>query len=375
MNTRLLYSDQLIKLAIVGFGLIGQRHAEAIRVSPRVELTAVVEPENSASRSVVDSSVSIFANTAQMLELAKPDGVIIASPTKLHIMHSKLCVEAGIPALIEKPISDDLAAARQLTQDAAQADVPLLVGHHRRFNPIIKRAHDLIKSGEVGDIRAINSTCWFYKPDYYFDNASWRKEKGAGPVSVNLIHDIDLMRHFCGEVVTVQAQLASARRGYENEDLASAILRFACGAIGTVSVSDSIVSPWSWEFTSDENPAYPSTQQSTYFIGGSEGSISLPDLHVWRHEGGHDWWNPMWSERASTANSDPLINQIIHFRRVILGEEKPLVSGVEGTKSLEVVDAIQRAAVTHELVRLDGESKMAQVQNVTPSVEVMTSSQ
>ena len=54
-----------------------------------------------------------------------------------------------------------------------------------------------------------------------------------------------------------------------------------------------------------------------------------------------DWWNPMWSERASTANSDPLINQIIHFRRVIL-ERKTLVSGIEGTKSLEAVDAIQR---------------------------------
>ena len=375
MNARLVHSEQFIKLAIIGFGLIGQRHAEAIRVSPQVELTAVVEPENSASRSAVDPSVSIFADIAQMLELAKPDGVIIASPTKLHVMHSKLCVEAGIPALIEKPISDDLAAARQLTQDAAQVGVPLLVGHHRRFNPIIKRAHDLIKSGEVGDIRAINSTCWFYKPDYYFDNASWRKKKGAGPVSVNLIHDIDLMRHFCGEVVAVQAQFASARRGYENEDLASAILRFASGAIGTVSVSDSIVSPWSWEFTSDENPAYPSTQQSTYFIGGSEGSISLPDLHVWRHEGGFDWWNPMWSDRAPTANSDPLINQIIHFRRVILGEEVPLVSGAEGTKSLEVIDAIQRAAVTHQLVQLDGGHESTEIEDELPLTEVINGSE
>ena len=57
-------------------------------------------------------------------------------------------------------------------------------------------------------------------------------------MSVNLIHDIDLMRHFCGEVVAVQAQFVSARRGYENEDLASAILRFAKGVIGTVSVSE-----------------------------------------------------------------------------------------------------------------------------------------
>ncbi len=370
-----MHSDQSVKLAIVGFGLIGQRHAEAISVSPRIELTAVVEPENSVSRGAVDSSVAIFAETAQMLEHAKPDGVIIASPTKLHVMHAKLCVEAGIPVLIEKPISDDLAAARHLTKDAAQANVSLLVGHHRRFNPIIKRAHDLIKFGEVGDIRAINSTCWFYKPDYYFENAPWRKKKGAGPVSVNLIHDVDLMRYFCGEIVAVQAQFAGAKRGYENEDLASAILRFASGAIGTVSVSDSIASPWSWEFTSDENPAYPSTQQSTYLIGGTEGSISLPDLHVWRHEGGLDWWNPMRSEQAPSANSDPLINQIIHFRRVILGEEKPLVSGREGTKSLEVIDAIQRAAVTHELVQLEGIHQTNEIEDGLPLTEVINGSE
>ena len=365
----------LTRLAIVGFGLIGQRHAEAIKTAPRVELAAVVEPEGSASRAAVDSSIAIFADISQMLEDAKPDGVIIASPTTLHISHARHCVEAGVPALIEKPISDDLTAAQELTGEAVRTNVELLVGHHRRFNPIIKRAHDLIRSGEIGDVRAINAICWFYKPDYYFDKAPWRKEKGAGPVSVNLIHDVDLMRHFCGEVVAIQAQFASSKRGYENEDLASAILRFESGALGTVSVSDSVASPWSWEFTSDENPAYPSTQQSTYLIGGSEGSISIPDLHVWRHEGGLDWWNPMRSERAPTRNLDPLINQIVHFRSVILGLEPPFVSGVEATKSLEVIDAIQRAAVTHELVRLDVNYKTTEVSDELPLTEVITSSQ
>ena len=368
-------SDQQTRLAIVGFGLIGQRHAEAIKAAPWVKLAAVVEPEGSASRDAVDPSVAVFADIIQMLEDTRPDGVIIASPTTLHISHARRCVEAGVPALIEKPISDDLAAAQELTREAAQTNVELLVGHHRRFNPIIQRVHDLIKSGEIGDVRAINSICWFYKPDYYFDNAPWRKKKGAGPVSVNLIHDVDLMRYFCGEVVAVQAQFAGAKRGYENEDVASAILRFESGAIGTVSVSDSIASPWSWEFTSDENPAYPSTQQSTYFIGGSEGSISVPDLRVWRHEGGLDWWNPMHSERAPTKGLDPLVNQIVHFQRVILGLEPPLVSGYEGTKSLEVIDAIQRAAVTHELVQLEVGHETSAISGELPLTEVITSSQ
>jgi predicted dehydrogenase len=83
----------------------------------------------------------------------------------------------------------------------------------------------------------------------------------------------------------------------------------------------------------------------------------------------------MTTEQVGSKNSDPLVNQMIHFRNVILGLDKPLVSGGEGTKSLEVIDAIQRASITQELVRLDGESQTAQVQDVSPSVEVMTSSQ
>jgi len=358
-------TGQPIRLAIVGYGLIGQRHAQAVAAAPGVELAAIVEPEGSTSLAAVDDSVKIFADIKKMLREANPDGVIIASPTKLHISHARSCIEANIPTLVEKPISDDLVAARRLTKDATEANVALLVGHHRRFNPIIKKVHDLIRAGEIGYVRAINAICWFYKPDDYFETAPWRKMKGAGPVSVNLIHDIDLMRYFCGEVETVQAQFADAKRGYENEDLGSAILRFASGAIGTVTVSDSIASPWSWEFTSGENSAYPCTEQSTYFIGGSEGSLSVPDLKIWRHEGEVDWWRPMRAECSKTTQSDPLLNQVIHFRRVILGLDPPLVSGLEGTRSLEVIDAIQRAAITNGLVHLDASQEMREI-----SVEV-----
>ena len=78
----MLQSDagQLTRLAIIGYGLIGQRHAEAIEAAPRVELAAIVEPEGSASRALVDQSVAIFADVSQMLREARPDGVIIASP-------------------------------------------------------------------------------------------------------------------------------------------------------------------------------------------------------------------------------------------------------------------------------------------------------
>ena len=370
-----LDSGQLTRVAIVGYGLIGQRHAEVIKDIPGIELVAIVEPDATVSLTSVESFVTIFSDINQMLEQAKPDGVIIASPTKLHASHAGCCVAARVPVLIEKPISNDLNAARKLIADANEANLPLLVGHHRRYNSIIRRAHDLIESGEIGEVRAINAICWFYKPDHYFDSAPWRQKTGAGPVSVNLIHDVDLMRYLCGEVATVQAQFARSRRGFENEDVASAILEFKNGAIATLTVSDSIASPWSWEFSSRENPAFPFTGQSTYFIGGSKGSMSLPNLHVWKHEGGCDWWNPMACEEKEAVHSDPLTNQLVHFRRVILGIESPLVSGIEGTRSLEVIDAIQRAAITGELVQLDVSQGATLISSGLQSPEVIVGSQ
>jgi predicted dehydrogenase len=232
--------------------------------------------------------------------------------------------------------------------------VPILVGHHRRHNPIIQKAAQLIKDGAIGQVRAAQVTCWFYKPDDYFDAATWRKKAGAGPISVNLVHDVDLMRHFLGEVITVQAQMAPSLRGYENEDLAAAVLRFESGAVCTITVSDSVVSPWSWELTSREYPIYPATNESCYLIGGSEGALSIPDMRLWQHEGGTSWWSPITATAMPVSSSDPLINQIAHFEQVIRGATEPLVTGEEGLKTLSVVEAIQVAAQTQQTVTLTG---------------------
>lgn len=109
-----------------------------------------------------------------------------------------------------------------------------------------------MSEGRLGQLRALKSTFWFYKPDHYFEAAEWRKHKGAGPISVNLVHDVNLMRHFCGEVVQVQAQSAPSKRDFENEELASAILSFDTGATATVTVSESVVSLWNWEMSSKQ---------------------------------------------------------------------------------------------------------------------------
>ncbi len=348
------------RIAIAGLGLVGLRHAEALRTVQTAELAAVVDPDDAAGMKAKALNVPRFQTLADMLATIRPDGVILSTPTRLHVKHAMECIEAGVAVLVEKPLSDDLAAASDLVEAARAAGIPLLVGHHRRHNPLIQKAKAMIEEGRIGTVRAVHATCWFYKPDPYFDQALWRKLKGAGPISVNLVHDIDVIRHLCGEIVSVQAQAAPSRRGFENEDVAAAVLRFESGAIGTVTVSDSIVSPWSWEFTAKEHLVYPATTQGAYMIGGSHGSLSIPDQSLWHHEGDRDWWSPISATSSPVETSDPLINQAKHFASIIREGTAPLVSGEEGLRTLRVVDAIQKAAASGETVELSAASRQRQ---------------
>lgn len=344
---------QSVRLALLGLGLVGLRHANAIIAHPGVELVGAVEPGKRGRQEAAALGVKCFDTLADLVKEAAPDGIIIATPTPLHIEQAMSCVQLGIPVLIEKPLATSADEARTLVDAAEAQNVSVLVGHHRRYNPLIERAREVIQSGGIGEVRAVQATCWFYKPNAYFDEAPWRKQQGAGPISVNLVHDVDLIRHLCGEIATVRAVAAPSRRGYENEDVAAAVFEFENGAVGTITVSDSIAAPWSWELTSREHPIYPPTPENCYLIGGSKASLSIPDLRVWSHDGAEpDWWSPISATCLTRAAADPLVNQITHFASVVRDGAEPFVSGREGLRTLEVVEAIQTAAATGHTIDL-----------------------
>lgn len=332
-----------MRLAIVGAGLIGRRHIEIIGQCDGVSVASVTDPTDAAKQYAAEKNLPWYPSITEMLAADRPDGVIVATPNQMHVQNGLECVAAGVPMLVEKPIASDVASARQLVQAADKANVPLLVGHHRRHNPLIQEAKKRIDSGEIGQIVAAHGICWFYKPDDYF-NVKWRTEEGAGPVLINLIHDVDLLRHLCGEIASVQAIKSNRTRGFAVEDTAAIILHFESGALGTVNVSDTVVAPWSWELTAGENLAYPKTEQSCYTIGGTHGSLELPNGRVWTHPETQSWWDKIDCAPYSVPAQDPLVLQIQHFARVIQGQEAPLVSGHEGLRTLQVIEAIQQAA-------------------------------
>ena len=329
----------MTRIAVVGAGLIGKMHIAAIAAAEKAELCAIIDPFIPAG----SADVPVFPGPEEYLKNGSCDGAIIATPNALHFEHALAFIEAGIPVLVEKPLTTDAESALRLVEAAESRNLPILTGHHRRHNPIILEAKRIIEEGGLGKIITVQTTCWFHKPADYFKQ-DWRRRPGAGPVFINLIHDLDLMRHLCGEIESISAFESSLARGFEVEDTAAILLRFATGALGTVTVSDTVAAPWSWEMTSGENPAFPFTGKSCYRIGGTEASLSLPDLTLWKHENGPDWWTPISGRKIQTGSADPLVLQIQDFVAVIKGQKKPLVSGRDGYESLRIIEAIKKSA-------------------------------
>jgi len=337
---------QPLRLAIIGLGMFGQRHAATIRANAGCELVAVADPTAAAAKAAAALGVPIFADSAAMLDAARPDGVIVATPNALHVPAALAAVERGIPVLVEKPIAETVAGAHALCDAARRAGVPILVGHHRRYNPVIEKARELVQSGALGKLVAVNAMFLIRKPDAYFD-IGWRRQPGGGPILINLIHDIDNLRYIGGEIVDVQAYTGNAAHGFAVEDSAALVMRFANGALGSALLSDATPAPWSWELTSGEAAMYPAQDANCYWFAGTLGSLTVPRLELWHYRGTPGWTEPLACERIDVAGADPQVRQLAHFLRVIRGEEPPRVDGDDATRTLAVTLSIAEAAHAH----------------------------
>ncbi len=349
---------RIVNMAVAGAGMIGRCHIELIEASPRTQLCAVVDPtpaskEFAAAKGVphFDSLEALFAHGS-----GQPDGVILATPNHLHVPGALACAGHGVPAIIEKPVADSLAAGRQLVDALARSKVPMLVGHHRRHSSTLQLARSTIQSGQLGRVVTVMGSAQFYKPDGYFEQGAWRSQPGGGPILINLIHEMDNLRYLCGEVESVHAIASSAVRNFAVEDSAVMTLKFASGALGTFALSDTVASPRSWEQTSGENTAYPHyPTEDCYFIAGTKGSLAVPTMRTWiyadtdREPG---WWTPFTEQTLALDAVDPLAAQLEHFCDLIAGKVEPIITVSDALQSLLTVEAVRQSIATGKTVAL-----------------------
>ncbi len=335
-----------LRIGLVGLGLIGIRHAELLAQEPAMLLAGTADPSEDAAQRTAHLGATHYADYRQMLKEERLDGVVIATPNQTHCEIGVACIDRGLPILVEKPIADTVAAGQTLVTAGNAKNVPIMVGHHRRFNPMVEKAHEIIQAGTLGRLIAVSAVWSVRKPDPYFAAAPWRTVQGGGPILINLIHDIDCLRHFAGEVEQVQALCSSAARGFDVEDTAGVILRLANGVIATITLSDTAPSPWNWEACSVDNPNIEPSRQNCYRILGSDAALDFPNLTLWRHAGDDagDWGQPLQAMPLRTATHEALPMQLKHFAAVIRGEQTPRVSGREGLATLAATLAVTQAA-------------------------------
>ena len=347
-------------IAVAGAGVIGRRHIELIQASLRTRLCAVVDPQPASKELAARLGVPHFASLDDLFAgpaAAQPDGVILATPNHLHVPGSLLCAQHRVPALIEKPVADSLEAGLQLAEALAKQPTPMLVGHHRRHSSTLQAARRAIQSGLLGRVVTVTGSAQFYKPGSYFEQGPWRKQPGGGPILINLIHEMDNLRYLCGELESVYAVASHAVRQLAVEDTAVMTLKFASGALGTFTLSDTVASPRSWEQTSGENAAYARyPSQDCYFIAGTRGSLAVPSLHAWTHApegGGEPGWNTPFTEQNLTLQAvDPLAAQLDHFCDLIAGKAAPIITVADALQSLRAVEAVRRSIATGKVVAL-----------------------
>jgi predicted dehydrogenase len=350
-----------LRFLVSGPGLIGKKHCALIRDRDGCDLAVVVAPDSSENRATAAGFGAAF-HTSLKDALgnasdpgARIDAAVISSPNAFHFEQALACIERNIPVLVEKPISDTLASARELARRATDAKVPVLVGHHRTHSTLLSVADDFLRSERFGRLVSVMGSAQFYKPAHYFIDGEWRTRIGGGPILINLIHEIGLMRHFCGEISSVVALASNSVRDFEVEDSVSISLRFANGALGTFMLSDTAASSKSWEMTAGENPSYPHfPDEDCYHFAGTQGSLDFPSMHVrsYAKDSDRSWWVPFVSERLSVKREDPLAAQLDHFVAVIRGQEKPLVTAHDGYRNMLVIEAIARSIREKRIVEL-----------------------
>jgi predicted dehydrogenase len=336
-----------LRIALIGAGVMGRQHHQHLQALAEAQLCALADPGPQAAEFAAECGVPYFADYRQMLDEARPEAVIIANPNALHVSTALDCLAAGVPVLLEKPVGVHLDEVRELVAASERTGVQVLVGHHRRHNPLIARARELIEQGALGRLTTVTALWQVQKPDSYYD-IPWRREAGAGMLLTNLIHDLDLLRHLCGEVRQVQAITSNAVRGFANEDSAAVLLQFDSGALGSLTGSDAVAAPWSWELDSGENPVYPQqADQPCYLLAGTRGALSIPQLKCWRYaEDGAGWHQPLLRTQETFNADEALRLQLQHFVRVARDQVAPLVSAADAGRTLALVEAIRQAAET-----------------------------
>src|SRR6266403_3401032 len=157
-----------VSIGVIGAGSFGRKHIDTMLPEPGCKLVAIADPTPDATAFAATLGVPSFVNYVEMLDQVRPEAAIIAAPNVLHVPAALACAQHGVHVLVEKPIADTVEAATRLYEAAERAGIALLVGHHRRHNPVIEKAREIVQGGRIGRVTAISAQWMLLKASEYF---------------------------------------------------------------------------------------------------------------------------------------------------------------------------------------------------------------
>jgi predicted dehydrogenase len=328
-------------IGLIGGGNISESHARAAKSIPGVEIAAIFGGNlRKVERLCRDYGGTPYTDFDLFLAHQPMSMVVIGSPSGLHASQGIAAARHGLHVLTEKPIDISTERADALIHAAEQADVKLGVIFQDRTKPNILRLKQTIDRGLLGKTILVEARVKWFRPTEYYGDSKWRGTlalDGGGALINQGIHTVDLLLWMFGDVNRVQARIATALHSIEGEDTVVATLEFASGALGVLHA------------TTAAYPGYPRRLE----VSGTNGTIILEqdrivnaDLRTGADEFlGHESRDENLSA-SSAVVSDVRGHQAVieDFIRAIKDGPAPLCDGREGRRSIELVEAIYRAA-------------------------------
>lgn len=297
-----------MRAAVIGLGHLGHHHARIYSQLPHVTLAAVCDINQKLARKIARRNNTSFVTDYKEL-IGKIDAASIAVPTDLHFKIAKDLLENNIHCLVEKPITNALNQAKELSRFAEGRKLILQVGHVERFNSAIRTVQHYVANPRFIECHRMGP----FK----------KRALDVGVVLDLMIHDIDIIMFLVQSPVTnIEAVGANVLTGYE--DIANARLKFANGAIANISAS---------RLSAGEMRKIRIFQPDAY--------ISLDYVKkaavIFKKSGPRSGAG----KRITRSNipikaKDALEEELISFVSCIQKNQKPLVSGAEATEALRI---------------------------------------
>ena len=345
-----------IKFALIGCGAIANKHMIAINRLDNAEVVGAYDIDSHAAKVFGDKySIPAFTNVDEMIKKTGPDVLNILTPSGNHAENILELIRFNKHFVVEKPLALRLDQIDRIIEECDKRGIKIFVVQQNRFNPPIQKLKEALKKGRFGKLVLGTVRVRWCRTQSYYDQKSWRGTWAydGGVFTNQASHHIDMLIWLMGDVESVLAKTATRLVDIEAEDTGVAILKFRNGALGLLEATTA---------------TRPKDLEGSISILGEKGSVEvggffMNELKTWNFAEPDEMDADVWDKFSKVPNK-PAWNHSQFFKNVVdslVNGKRGLIDGLEGRKSVELINAIYESAETGREVALRFTPKMCKL--------------